>query len=120
MLIIPIVVAAVLLYYLFNLAIDCYLMASSTCIRPSDSKNASKAFQATVDALLPEISIPFGWLLRIINILGFIIRVNIGDGVTCEGMQAPCYLAINCMIIAAVILFSIRVCLRCFGLFRRL
>ena len=100
LLIIPIVVAAVLIYYLFNLAIDCYLMASSM-YSTERLEERLKTFQATIDALLPEISIPFGWLLRIINILGF--SVNIGDGVTCEGMQAPCYLAINCMIIAAVI-----------------
>lgn len=109
LMIIPVVVIVCMMFYFFNMVVDVYLMAQSwysTEELNERLKSYAVAMAEAVGQIVPSVEVPFGWvaafLLRVLD--GIALPFNVSAaGVTCDGMQAPCYLALNVIIIAIVI-----------------
>ena len=94
-------------FHLANLVVDVYLMAQS--FYPNTIQNRIAGYKAAVslffDSLRPLpfylLDWPFSFSLDLVGF--FALNINIDGGVSCDGLKAPCYLALNVLIIALVI-----------------
>ena len=98
-----------MLFMLFTMLVDVYLMAQS--FEADNLKQRVRSYLAAMrnvfDALRP---LPLYHLVPPLN-LGFklvkffTLEIDIPAGVTCEGMQAPMYLSLNFLVISTLVVF---------------
>ena len=101
-----------MLFMLFTMLVDVYLMAQS--FEADNLKQRVRSYLAAMrnvfDALRP---LPLHHLVPPLN-LGFklvkffTLEIDIPAGVTCEGMQAPMYLSLNFLVISTLVVFLTR------------
>ena len=105
---VPLLVCGYLLFSLFNMLIDVYLMAQSSYgprllkIRMQSYIDAFRSFflflkPLPLFRLIPPLRLGIGFLDL------FTLEVNVGEGVSCLGQQAPMYLLLNYFIISIVV-----------------
>ena len=77
--------------FLVTLVVDVYLIAQSMYRGRLHEK--MREYKEIMAEVMPPLEFPFAFSL---DIMGFLaLDINVEGGVTCTGMQAPVYLAIN-------------------------
>ena len=91
-------------FYLMTFVVDSYLIAQSM-YGPNALVDKLRQYREAIKEVLRSIHLPQPWPLSLgFDIMGLLaIDFNIKGGVSCTGMQAPVYLALNYMVVGMIV-----------------